>query len=606
MRFKELVKEDAGNNELLVKDFADSARAEIADIRTELQSAPTDVAKSVVGRLHKIWYQLSLWGDPAQAAQAQVNAPARPLVAKKPVAPKSKPIDPRQKPLDLDYPTESVELRERDTVANPAITDRVIDAERKKLMQYAEEDIDNILKQIDALENNTKIPATTRLKQLMALQGLLSRAVMDLRNVAKQATKRVDDLLDSIDEADKFVDDLHNVLNSLGFKVQGFKTDNGEFYETSKNDKARLKTAEQFNELFMNNFTTMVHKIVKENAHISKARMVEFLNACNNGTVIDMANLVKTDVGTIYDHVASPDYREMLGVFQRYGVFKWSPGKTSGAIGPGEIALAMMGNPTEKAQGGGDIKVGDTIYEIKAGDSNGGRLNSKSVLKAPAGWKTWSDGINKIVSTSRKQQAWSYIDNKGKEVKTDNKSFSSDTHNPNAKVGWKKASKYNFNVDGLTKLNDEVLAKHSTSAKTLALFTSTFKSLIKDMEQVSKAVNLEKTVGAAINADGTINISAMMNAYIALCYESYKISDGVRVIMFMNTESLDYKICRSGKELIKSIGKDVKISSGFNWNDDQQAASPALLAINKTKQAAKTAKTVAEPKAKVSRAKKVA
>ena len=83
--------------------------------------------------------------------------------------------------------------------------------------------------------------------------------------------------------------------------------------------------------------------------------------------------------------------------------------------------------------------------------------------------------------------------------------------------------------------------------------------------------------------DGTIIVPAMIEAYTKLAYASYNRADGVEAIMFLNTETLDYTIAKNGDDLAeKMLGKGestVRISGGFNFNDDQQSATPAYLAV---------------------------
>jgi hypothetical protein len=83
--------------------------------------------------------------------------------------------------------------------------------------------------------------------------------------------------------------------------------------------------------------------------------------------------------------------------------------------------------------------------------------------------------------------------------------------------------------------------------------------------------------------DGRIIVPAMMEAYTKLAYASYNRADGVEAIMFLNTETLDYSIIQNGDDLAdKMIGKGVasiKFSGGFHFNDDQQSATPAYLAL---------------------------
>ena len=103
-------------------------------------------------------------------------------------------------------------------------------------------------------------------------------------------------------------------------------------------------------------------------------------------------------------------------------------------IGPGELALAMLGNPSAKAKKG-DIDIDGTIYEIKAGaGSIGGRFNSDEVTTAFAGWNTFDRELKNIA---------------GDELVTRGKS---------EKTGKPKSSLYNWNDKGISALNTQVLA----------------------------------------------------------------------------------------------------------------------------------------------------
>jgi hypothetical protein len=150
----------------------------------------------------------------------------------------------------------------------------------------------------------------------------------------------------------------------------------------------------------------------------------------------------------------------------------------------------------------------------------------------------------------------------------------------------------------LNKLNDEVLV-YSDPETTYNLFYNTITKLINNTDAIKKpardengkvipgfpGVNPEKLIWDACYDDGTVDVTKMLAAYTRLAYESYNRSKAkVESILFLNTTSLDYTIVRNGTDFMNKLGAgDVKITSGFNFNDSQQTATPAYLAPNRSK-----------------------
>jgi hypothetical protein len=390
--------------------------------------------------------------------------------------------------------------------------------------------------------------------------------------------------------AEQFVNDVNKLLVDLGNKVQGYTAISKE--ELAGLSKERQKvhlSAQTFTTTFRQALFSMVLDISSQNKEVDKLSIQKFLEACVSGDVLDMIALTNAGRGNVRDHVKA-EYQSMIDLFAAQNVFSWSPGKTAGAIGPGEMALSMMGSPTEKAKGHGDLDVGGIMYEIKAGATSGGRLNSKKMLKGPSAWPTWKAGIEKIIKQSApKNVTWIRKNSKGDEIELKASNFSANTFNKNKSTGkTKEGAAYNFNTKGLTTLNDEVLI-YGSYELTYDLFYNTFAKLITNLEDIKKSrittsgqkimgVSPEKLVSGAINEDGTIDVNAMMAAYTRLAYESYNRADGVEAILFLNTISLDYTIAKDGKDLISKLNNEINISSGFNFNDDQQTATPSYLA----------------------------
>jgi hypothetical protein len=477
---------------------------------------------------------------------------------------------------------------------------------------------DNILKESKSLDispeeiaiamKNIKFLETHGLMKLDETVDLASLAVKMVKN-AKKEFKVLEKKY--VLKAEEITNSIFDKLESLANKVQGYTSiDEGTYKSLTKAEKKVHDNAKNFAAVFKQAFFGMIMRMLRQNKELDRERIVVFLDACYNGQVIDMESLISQDAGNVKQHVNS-DFEDMLDLFSSYGVFSWSPGKSSGAIGPGEMALSMMGSPAQKALHGGDLIVAGTNLEIKAGSTSGGRLNSKKILKGPAAWPTWTEKITKIVRTApaRKLKTGTPLGTTtgktGEVTEMTKENYTSNTYNKNPKGHFKQGSVYNWSYKMLEKLNDEILI-YSDYAKTYDLFYSTISKLITNLDEVSEpmmvnagkgkelpkltadgkiafpGVDAEELIGNAVMEDGTIIVPAMMEAYTKLAYASYNRADGVEAIMFLNTDTLDYTIVQNGDDLAnKMMGKGestVRISGGFHFNDDQQSATPAYLA----------------------------
>lgn len=375
-------------------------------------------------------------------------------------------------------------------------------------------------------------------------------------------------------QAENFVKEVSVYLIALGNKVQGYQEENTEGLSSKEKTSIKKKAinAAEFTKTLKQ---ALFGKIIdmQEEADVTPLEIKEFLAACVKGDVIDMLSVVSSDRGNIKAHV-NPKFQKVFDIFVGQNIFSYSPGKTSGAIGPGEMALSMMGNPAEKAKKG-DLKIGDLELEIKASASSGGRLNSKSIAKATAGWKPWKDGISKILANAPKSAFIYTTDKTGNRVKVPLSKFTGDQYNITAGKA-KLGNKYNWNAKGFLALNEEVLEPYSDFDKTFDLFNSTIRSLVLNIDKIK---NADRLIATAINQDGTVDWNKMNKTYAKIAYESYHLADGITSIMFLRTDTLDYSIIKDGSDLVKKLGKTVTIGSGFNWNDDQQTPTPGYMAL---------------------------
>jgi len=379
------------------------------------------------------------------------------------------------------------------------------------------------------------------------------------------------------DEAVTFVKEVTGILTVLGNKVQGYEPitpddlaamsskDRSLYKKSATNAEAFTKTLKQ----------ALFGKILdmQEGSDVTQEEIKNFLQACADGKVIDMLSVVKQSKGNVKNHV-NAQYQKIFDVFVKENIFSYSPGTTSGAIGPGEMALSMMGNPAEKGKKG-DLKVGDQEVEIKASKATGGRLNSKAIAKATTGWQVWSENIAEILSSAPKDRTIGVPDKKGQIKQVPISKWNGNQFNYNAKnKRAKEASKYNWNQKGFDGLNAEVLQPYSNFDKTYKLFHDTIKALVQNLDKIE---NWDKWLANSIEPDGTVDYIKLNKAYTRIAYQSYHLADGITTVMLLRTDTLDFIIIRDGAELADRLGDDIAMGAGFNWNDDQQTPTPGYL-----------------------------
>ena len=419
---------------------------------------------------------------------------------------------------------------------------------------------------------------------------ILARATKSLDKVtAKFESIRLqrDTAIAERDEAVKFIKDVTGVLVTLGNKVQGFRAD-----EDLSNFSGKEKTAYKKMAVNAQKFTKTLKQALfgkildmQEGSDVTGQEIKEFLEACVRGNVINMLQVIGTSQGNIKDHV-NPKYQKVFDIFVEENIFSYAPGTTSGAIGPGEMALSMMGNPAEKGKKG-DLKIGDEEVEIKASAKTGGRFNSKAIAKATTGWQTWAQKINEIMSQAPKDATISVTQKDGSEKLIPAREYNGNRHNV-IKGKAKKGSKYNWNSSGFKALNIEVLQPYSNLRQTFDLFESTIRALVQNYDKLDKPqqdnshhkpFNPGDLIEAAINDDGTVDPKKMNIAYSKIAYASYHLADGITTVMLLRTDNLDYTIFRNADELVDQMNGDSIITGGgFNWNDDQQTPTPGYIA----------------------------
>jgi hypothetical protein len=419
---------------------------------------------------------------------------------------------------------------------------------------------------------------------------LVQNAVQALDMATKsfeELTAQRDQAATQRDEAINFVKEVTGILVTLGNKVQGFRED-----EDLDNFSGREKTAYKKMAVNAQKFTKTLKQALfgkildmQEGSNVTGEEIKQFLQACADGKVINMLGVISVSKGNIKDHV-NPKHQKVFDVFVEENIFSYAPGTTSGAIGPGEMALSMMGNPAEKGKTG-DLRIGDEEIEIKASAKTGGRFNSKAIAKATTGWKVWAQKINQIMSQAPEDATISVTQKNGQEELIKAREYNGNRHNV-IKGKAKEGSKYNWNASGFKALNIEVLKPYSNLSQTYDLFESSIRAIVQNYDKLSKPqqgnshhkpFNPGDLIEAAINDDGTVDMKKMNIAYSKIAYASYHLADGITTVMLLRTDTLDYTIFKDADELVGQLSSGQAMTGGgFNWNDDQQTPTPGYIA----------------------------
>lgn len=445
-------------------------------------------------------------------------------------------------------------------------------------------------------------------KQIEELDAALYEAFLLMSKERKELIAKLNIATEKANEVENFFKGLLPLLRRLGNKVNDYtELTPQELEAMTGTERSRAKkravNAGKFAQTLAEAMSGKVLKLLSE-GKTDTAKIKMFLNACLDGKVIKLDDMIQMNQGNIDDYV-NQTFEQDYQNFVKENIFSYNPGATSGAIGPGELALAMLGDPASKATSGGDLYIGKgadrKLYEIKAGKgTSGGRMNSKEIVSATAGYPIWEKEINKILRDAKAQGTIDYTDKNGNAKKLPLQQYDGSTHNKRetGKGNWKKGSNYNFNQSGIDGLNNDILIPYAKTAAenrepkmsargvTHQLFHEPFKILIGNHKAIPDFSNI---IYNAIKDDGTVEYMDMAKAYTSLAYKSYQLADKVKDILFIRTDTRHFAIIADHDDFMDSIvhskGEDGKtqqqgrvvIGSGFTWNDDQQTPTPTYL-----------------------------
>ena len=363
-------------------------------------------------------------------------------------------------------------------------------------------------------------------------------------------------------EAKKVTDSIKGLIFKLVQKVTGF--DEGE--ATDPEAKSFEATKDLFEKVFEKHI---------EKKDLPVESIIEFIKDSVEGQVLDMATLVKQRTGKIRDYIR-PKYLKVYDALFN-DLQQIIPGTTGGAIGPSELAIAAIGNPSQKKKGGGDLQVGDETYEVKSGylqagkkSGDGGRINADKIPKGST-------------AVGLMERLFGQYGIKPQDIqKHISKRFSPYSITPTTMKAWnivfndkkiKKPKVKNFLIDIVRLLggNPQIL-KDKTPV--MDILDPNKSSTPKD--------NIERLLpGAMTMPDGTSGFNYNGIAKLVSYAQMYSYAkEGKGNVMAINKNNNTFTITKGAEDFAAQVGKTMIPAKGLSITKDPQTASFSFTAVD--------------------------
>jgi len=297
-----------------------------------------------------------------------------------------------------------------------------------------------------------------------------------------------------------------------------------------------LANDEQYVSSFLNIFTSK---------NLDTGMILEFMEAAISKKVLKLEDAVKNTSGTLSTYV-DPTYKTVFDAVWP-GLSQLKTGASRGSVGPGEIAMVVLGPATKSAKG--DVKIGKHVYEIKASQitgknrsQSGGRLTSDTMPKL----KPLQGKVAELIKK--------YFGIKQKDLYTRDKKGA-------PAINW------SISLKGMKQFNSWP-GDYDTKVK----FLREFMNLImpgsaknKEMLEITKSMLNPKTGEAEISLDG-----AFMRGFLKANFVDYASTGHFDRLMFLNTDSKGYHIIDHNDDIDNMIMmSNARIMSGMTLNDGQ-------------------------------------
>lgn len=362
----------------------------------------------------------------------------------------------------------------------------------------------------------------------------------------QQAQKEQQDFMKAIDDQLKRLAEKidGHVVRDWQSPVDGKKM--------TKSQAGKEKTRAKVQSGLMDLFDSLFRNYIKA-GKLTQDEALNFATAAANGEVIDMRRLVNSNAGHgLIDDYVNPAHKKVYDIIID-SLINAMPAATGGNVGPGELALAALGNPTEKAIDKGDLVVDGVIYEIKAGNSNkakgaltGGRLNGTKIQAGRAAHAAILNLLNKehrnlYTAMQRVFQRGDY--ERGKTLIPG----ITDSGTTNWEKGLNEAGySKNQTVSFLHDLIGMIVSNYDeiTGSKTDQYYNSLLDASVQQTQE-----------GISLSYQG------LMKAITFIQHDSYKKTDGFDHIMLLNKGSRTFTIINDGRDFVNRIDDGTVIAT---------------------------------------------
>jgi hypothetical protein len=307
-----------------------------------------------------------------------------------------------------------------------------------------------------------------------------------------------------------------------------------------------------------------------------------FLEVAQTG-VIDLIPMVKKSKGTIDQYVVNDAivrsvYNKVIDNF-----LNWIPGKTAGNIGPGEFALVMLGNPAGKEKKG-DLKIGDEMFEVKAGSTKSAELKKGGTGIPSRTGAIFDTGVSgKAIWPDIEKILKNYGFKNMTEIKLNKNTQAKETY-----------TRYNLQANNFENYNQEFDRLKMNLSQRAELLTKIaekiFPSSMFDFKQIKFTIqNILKGDGGKLvqapvppgESTQIANNNALLRYLNRLALNTYREEGSSKDnFLFFNKTTRQYRVYKGtqlDQELSKE-GSELKLISGiaFSQKDKQSKATPRM------------------------------
>jgi len=326
-------------------------------------------------------------------------------------------------------------------------------------------------------------------------------------------------------------------------------------------------------------------------------RITEFMTRCMTG-VIKFEELLDAKRGNVLSLLTNEDDQKIVEIIGNLLLIK--PSATAGNWGPGELGLAILGDPVTKSNDKGDLDINGRLIELKASQNpeKGGRLGTQALEKGLAGLPKYYEALQSLLSSAYGKNipfdfSLKKAAKKSEELAEARKQTKLHLKHtavlPNNNLGvyttadgkqkdikWTSFGRTFVNLSLNPKIKNKV-GSDTTKDFLRSVALSCLNPLFSELYDTSFVDN-------CVGKDGTIKYETFTAGYTKMLYQIYQIKDKVGEIMVLNPNSGSYYVLSGPDDIDSAMQADpsgefqnVQIGSVcIDFTDSQGKASPQI------------------------------